>query len=412
MRADEPGPASRPPGGPLLSTTSLIWRAGDRSRATGGPAPRRPEVDERYGRARRAVSEVTHDVVLTTPPIAALSARQMQDACGDQPGVLCRRVYESTHDRTLAQVVDFVVGKPLTIVAIILAAAVVNRIARRAIRRGLRRLASGGLRERLGAARRRTPISMLDTDTGEISVRSTQRVEALSTVLRSVASFAIWTVAAFMVLGEFGINLGPLIAGAGIIGVALGFGSQSLVRDFLSGIFILVEDQYGVGDTVDLGEATGVVEVVSLRTTRVRSVDGTVWHVPNGAIDRVGNKSQHWSRALLDVQVGYGTDIAHAREVIKGVADEVWREQPGWVIEEPELWGVEALGPHGVELRLVIKTQPSRQWDVSRVVRERLKAAFDAEGIEIPFPQQTVWHRNADDGPGAPAAAGAGAARG
>jgi len=248
-------------------------------------------------------------------------------------------------------------------------------------------------------------MSMLDTDTGEISVRSTQRVEALSTVLRSVASFAIWTVAAFMVLGEFGINLGPLIAGAGIIGVALGFGSQSLVRDFLSGIFILVEDQYGVGDTVDLGEATGVVEVVSLRTTRVRSVDGTVWHVPNGAIDRVGNKSQHWSRALLDVQVAYGTDIAHAREVIKGVADGVWREQPGWVIEEPELWGVEALGPHGVELRLVIKTQPSRQWDVSRLVRERLKAAFDAEGIEIPFPQQTVWHRQADDGPAAPAAA-------
>jgi len=280
---------------------------------------------------------VTHDVAPTTPPIAALSARRIQDACGDQPGALCRRVYESTHDGAPAQVVDFVVGRPLTIVAIILAAAIVNRLARRAIRRGLRRLASGGLRERIGAARRRTAISMLDTDTGEISVRSTQRVEALSTVARSVASF-------------------------------------------------------------DLGEATGVVEVVSLRTTRVRSVDGTVWHVPNGAIARVGNQSQHWSRALLDVQVGYGTDIAHAREVIKGVADEVWREQPGWVIEEPELWSVEALGPHGVELRLVIKTQPSRQWEVSRLVRERLKAAFDAEGIEIPFPQQTVWHRGVPAG--------------
>jgi moderate conductance mechanosensitive channel len=333
-------------------------------------------------------------VVLTTPPIAAVSQRALTDACGDDPGILCRRVLESTHDRALAQAVDFVVGKPLTILAIILAAAIVNRLARRAIKRGLRRLASGGLRERIGAARRRSPISMLDTgETGEISVRSTQRVEALATVLRSVASFAIWTVAAFMVLGEFGINLGPLIAGAGIIGVALGFGSQSLVRDFLSGIFILVEDQYGVGDTVDLGEATGVVEVVSLRTTRVRSVDGTVWHVPNGTIARVGNKSQHWSRALLDVHVSYGTDIAHARGVIKGVADEVWRERSGWVIEEPELWGVEDLGPHAVTIRLVIKTQPSRQWEVSRLVRERLKEAFDAEGIEIPFPQQTVWMR-------------------
>jgi small conductance mechanosensitive channel len=336
-------------------------------------------------------------VVPETPLIAVVSARRMIDACGTDPGLLCRRVYESTHDRTLAQVVDFVVGKPLTIVAIILAAAILNRLARRAIRRGLRRLASGGLRERIGAARRRTPISMIDTDAHEVSVRSTQRVEALSTVLRSVASFAIWTVAAFMVMGEFGINLGPLIAGAGIIGVALGFGSQSLVRDFLSGIFILVEDQYGVGDTVDLGEATGVVEVVSLRTTRVRSVDGTVWHVPNGTIARVGNKSQHWSRALLDVQVAYGTDISHARKVIKGVADDVWREKSGWVIEEPELWGVEELGPHGVTIRLVMKTQPSQQWDVSRLVRERLKEAFDAEGIEIPFPQQTVWHRSGED---------------
>jgi moderate conductance mechanosensitive channel len=335
--------------------------------------------------------------VLPTTPIAAVSTRQLTDACGTDPGVLCRRVLDSTGDGTLAAAADFVVGKPLSILLILVVAAIANRLARRAIGRGLRRLASGGLRERIGAARRRTPMSMLDTDTGEISVRSTQRVEALSTVLRSLASFAIWTVAIFMVLGEFGINLGPLIAGAGIIGVALGFGSQSLVRDFLSGIFILVEDQYGVGDTVDLGDATGVVEVVSLRTTRVRSVDGTVWHVPNGAIARVGNKSQHWSRALLDIQVAYGTDIAHASEVIKGVADDVWRERSGWVIEEPELWGVEELGPHGVAIRLVIKTQPSRQWDVSRVVRERLKQAFDAEGIEIPFPQQTVWHRRGED---------------
>ena len=346
-------------------------------------------------------------MVLTTPPTAAaVSARQLADACGDDPGVLCRRVLESTHDRTLAAVADFVVGKPLTILAIIVVAAIVNRLARRAIKRGLRRLASGGLRERLGAARRRAPMSMLDTDTREVSVRSTQRVEALATVLRSVASFAIWTIAAFMVLGEVGINLGPLIAGAGIIGVAIGFGSQSLVRDFLSGIFILVEDQYGVGDTVDLGEATGVVEVVSLRTTRVRSVDGTVWHVPNGAIARVGNKSQHWSRALLDVELAYGTDVSHARGVIKRVADEVWRERSAWVLEEPELWGVESIGPHGVTLRLVIKTQPSRQWDVSRLVRERLKVAFEQEGIEPPFPQQTVFHRNLDDVPQAATAVG------
>src|SRR6185369_98079 len=143
--------------------------------------------------------------------------------------------------------------------------------------------------------------------------------------------------AIFMILGEVGIDLGPLLAGAGIIGVAIGFGSQSLVKDFLSGIFILVEDQFGVGDTVDLGEAVGVVEVVSLRTTRLRSVDGTVWHVPNGEIRRVGNKSQHWSRALLDIQVAYTTDLERAQQVINDVAHAVWHEDKH-VLEEPEVW--------------------------------------------------------------------------
>ena len=315
----------------------------------------------------------------------------MSKACGNDPGFICREVFNATHDATIARVADFVVGKPLAILLIIVLAALASKIARRAVKRGLAKLSSGGISERLGAVRDRAPSALFET--GELQIRAAQRVEALATVMRSVVSFVIWTVATFMVLGQLGINLGPLIAGAGIIGVALGFGSQSLVRDFLSGIFILVEDQFGVGDIVDLGEATGTVEVVSLRTTRLRSVDGTVWHVPNGEIARVGNKSQHWSRALLDIQVGYGTDIAHAREVIKRVADEVWEQQPGQVLEEPDLWGVEDLGAHGVAIRLVVKTQPSKQYEVSRVLRERIKCAFDAEGIEIPFPQQTVWHR-------------------
>jgi moderate conductance mechanosensitive channel len=218
-------------------------------------------------------------------------------------------------------------------------------------------------------------------------------VEALSTVLRSVVTFVVWTMALFLVLDQIGIDLGPMLAGAGILGVALGFGSQSLVKDFLAGVFILVEDQFGVGDTVDLGEAVGVVEVVSLRTTRLRSVDGTVWHVPNGEIGRVGNKSQHWSRALLDIQVAYTTDLTLARSVIQETADQVWREEPETILEEPELWGVENLGAHGIEIRLVVKTQPSKQWEISRLIRERIKEAFDERGIEIPFPQQTVWMR-------------------
>jgi small conductance mechanosensitive channel len=240
--------------------------------------------------------------------------------------------------------------------------------------------------------RRRTPSALLETEV--TSLRAEQRITALTSVLRSVASFAIFTIAALLVLGEAGANLGPLLAGAGIIGIALGFGSQALVKDFLSGLFILVEDQFGVGDIVDLDRQTaGTVEAVSLRTTRLRAVDGTVWHVPNGDISRVGNKSQHWSRALLDVDVAYDTDIDHAKAVIKRVADELCRERDD-ILEAPEVWGVESLGPHSVVIRLVVKTRPSDQYPVSRELRQRLKEAFDAEGIEIPFLQQTVWHRN------------------
>lgn len=268
---------------------------------------------------------------------------------------------------------------------------IVSRLARRGMKGALRTLQSGAVQERLGNLRAATPDALLETR--EHSLRAEQRMEALASVLRSLVTFAIYAVAAFMILDQLGVQLGPLLAGAGILGVALGFGSQTLVRDFLSGVFILIEDQFGVGDIVDLdGETSGVVEAVSLRTTRLRSVDGTVWHVPNGEIRRVGNQSQHWSRALLDVEVAYDTDLEHAQAVIAGVARELAAADPD-VLEEPEVWGVEALGANGIVIRLVVKTRPSEQYRVSRELRVRLKAAFDREGIEIPFPQQTVWYR-------------------
>jgi moderate conductance mechanosensitive channel len=263
-------------------------------------------------------------------------------------------------------------------------------------KRSLTRLHTGAVRERMGAVRRRTPAALLET--GETSLRAEQRIDALSSVLRSVVTFVIWLVALLMCLGEVGIDLAPLLAGAGVLGVAIGFGSQSLVRDFLSGMFILIEDQFGVGDIVDLGpDASGAVEAVSLRTTRLRAVDGTVWHVPNGEIRRVGNQSQHWSRALIDIEVAYETDIDHAQEVIASVAHEI-AETDSDVLDEPEVWGVEALGANGVMIRLVVKTRPSQQYRVSRELRARLKSAFEREGIEIPFPQQTVWHRQVAGG--------------
>jgi small conductance mechanosensitive channel len=325
--------------------------------------------------------------------LAAVSGERVRSACGEDPGWICRRVLDWTGDPALAELADFIIGKPLTILAILIAAVVINRLARRGVKRSLRTLRSGAVQERIGQIRGATPQALLET--GEHSLRAEQRMEALASVLRSVLGFVIFAIAAFMILGELGVELGPLLAGAGIIGVALGFGSQTLVRDFLSGMFILIEDQFGVGDIVDLDQQTaGTVEAVSLRTTRLRSVDGTVWHVPNGEIRRVGNKSQHWSRALIDVEVAYDTDLDHAQRVIEEVAGEIAAADSS-VLEEPEVWGVEALGANGVMIRLVVKTRPSEQYRVSRVLRQRLKDAFDREGIEIPFPQQTVWHREA-----------------
>jgi len=140
---------------------------------------------------------------------------------------------------------------------------------------------------------------------------------------------------------------------------------------------------------------------VSLRTTRVRSVDGTLWHVPNGTITRIGNKSQEWSRALIDVEVAYSTDLDSAQDIIKRVADDVWQNEDigSSILEEPEVWGVEQLGASGIVIRLVVKTVPADQWKVMRRLRQRIKDAFDTEGIEIPFPQQTIWVRGNEPSP-------------
>lgn len=323
--------------------------------------------------------------------LAAASPAEVRRSCGEDPAFICRQVLDWTGNEELAEVVRWAVDVPLKIAFIVLGAVIVSWLLRRAIGRGLRRLHSGAMEERVDAVRRGVPSALRETE--EISLRAEQRIAALTGVLRSLATFTVWLIAAFMILGEIGISLAPLLAGAGVVGVALGFGSQSLVKDFLSGMFILVEDQFGVGDIVNIeDQVDGIVERVTLRTTRLRAVDGTVWHVPNGEIRMVGNTSQHWSRSLLDVEVAYDTDIERAKGVIKRVADGLWKED-GAILGEPEMWGVEQLGASGVMLRLVVKTTPREQWRISRELRQRIKQAFDEEGIEIPFPQQTVWYR-------------------
>ena len=293
-------------------------------------------------------------------------------------------------------VVRFLIDKPLAIAGILLGAFIVNKLARRVVKLLVRQLGRRRAHHGPGLVKRHTPASLLDT--GEmLNTRTTQRFEALAVALAGMTSFVVWLSAALAILYVLGVRLGLLLTGAGLIGVALGFGAQSLIRDVLSRVFILIEDQFGVGDEVDLGVAIGSVEAVTLRATTLRSVDGTVWHVPNGQIQRAGNMPQHWSRALLDVQIALDSDIDRARAAMKRVADEVWHENNA-IIEEPQVWGVQSLGPGGITIRLVAKTKPLEQWRISRLLRERLKVEFDHEGIEVPPP--TPW--TAPERPGGP----------
>ena len=341
-------------------------------------------------------------------PSFLLAQGALTDACGSDPGLLCELVYDLTGNESLAEASGWV--QPFLVALAILAVAwLVNRIARRWIGRTVDRMverreaelaAEAAEAEARAQAEERPKLRQRGLsrvlNLRESSERAAQRTQTLGNVLRSVATLVIYTIATLMALSEFDVNLGPLIASAGIVGVALGFGAQSLVKDFLSGTFMLLEDQYGVGDVIDVGDAAGVVEAVNLRTTQIRDVHGTLWHVPNGEIRRVANKSQEWARTVLDVEVAYDTDIAKAMSVIKRVADEVWEEAPdnATILEEPEIWGVEAFGASAIAIRLAMKVEPAEQWATARLVRGRLKEAFDAEGIEIPFPQRTVWmHR-------------------
>ncbi|MCU1592087.1 MAG: MscS Mechanosensitive ion channel [Frankiales bacterium] len=276
---------------------------------------------------------------------------------------------------------------PARIALIVVLAVVLRGLLNRAIRRLVTGAAEGTVPVVLRPLHDRTKGRLLESSP-LTSERRRQRAETIGSVLRSIAALVVFTVAGAMVLAELGFALGPVLASAGIVGVAVGFGAQNLIKDFLNGMFMILEDQYGVGDVVDAGEATGTVEAVGLRTTRLRDVAGTVWHIRNGEIVRVGNKSQGWARAVLDIPVAWDSEVSRVRDVMKAAADEVWHDD-AWsdkITEEPEVWGVEELGSSGIVVRLAVKTAPLQQWAVARELRERVKAAFDREGILIGVP--------------------------
>jgi small conductance mechanosensitive channel len=260
------------------------------------------------------------------------------------------------------------------VLVIVLLALVVRALLHRAVDRLVTTAITGGVFKPL---KDRAKGTRLDASS-LLSERRRQRVETLGSLLRSVCSFTVVLVAGSMLLSELGVDLTPIIASAGIIGVAVAFGAQNLVKDVLTGMFMLLEDQYGVGDVIDAGSASGTVEAVTLRTTRLRDVDGTVWHLRNGEIPRVGNKSQGWSRAIVDVPLDLATDVPAVRARLVEVAHALCAE-PAFadkVLEQPEVWGVESFGKDGVVLRLVLKTLPLEQWGVERELRERVLLAL------------------------------------
>ncbi|HJR44141.1 MAG TPA: mechanosensitive ion channel family protein [Actinomycetota bacterium] len=227
----------------------------------------------------------------------------------------------------------------------------------------------------------------------ESPLRSLQRTQTLAKVASSAGIVVIWSIAFVYVVGELGFNLAPLLAGAGVIGLAVGFGAQNLVRDVVTGFFILLEDQYGVGDVIEVNQtAAGTVEQFTLRLTGMRGVDGTLHFIANGEITLVSNRSKDWSRAVVDVGVAYKEDPDKVRDVLERVAREA-ADDGGVSVSlngQPEVLGIEMLGEYEVVWRMLAETKPGKQWLVARDLKERVKVAFDHAEIEIPFPHRVM----------------------
>jgi len=282
---------------------------------------------------------------------------------------------------TWAQVGEWFVGTPLqiivtialAIVALRLLHSVIDRVVAGATRRHTQRAAEQGAGNKLAQA------------IGLANERNLQRTRTMGSLLHNVVTIAVVTVATLTVMALLEIPVAPLLASVGVGGVALGFGAQSLVRDFLSGIFMIVEDQYGVGDVIDTGEAVGTVENVALRVTQLRDANGVTWYVRNGEIIRIGNRSQGWSIAVVDLPLPYDEDIERVKGLIQHVADELRATSP-WdekLLESPTI-GVESMTGGVITVRVSVRTVAQEQFSIQRELRERIKLAFDREGIRSP----------------------------
>ena len=275
-------------------------------------------------------------------------------------------------------------GTALSAAIIVVVAAVIHFVGSRIIRRSVARwIASGRSRE---DSLTDTPEATVELQVMIMSQRREQRAHAVGQLLNSVLVVIVWGTASLIVMTQLGVNIAPIMASAGVVGVALGFGAQTLVKDYLSGFFMIVEDQYGVGDLVDVGEVTGRVEEVQLRITRIRDPSGVVWYVRNGEILRVANQSQGWTMASAVIPVSYDADLAEIRQVVIEVGNDMFNdpETRQRMLGRPTFAGVEAVSGEAVYVKILAKARGGQQIPLTRELRERLKSAFDAHGVIVP----------------------------
>ncbi len=294
-----------------------------------------------------------------------------------------RSTLEEVSNKAVAQW-WWLIGPSLTVLGTVLGAVLLRWVLHRAIDR----VVNSALTRAAGHASQtpRRSSRVLAQATGLDEARKTQRAATMGAILKSTSTFVIFAMALLTIMATLGLPLGPLLASAGVGGIALAFGAQSLVKDVLSGIFMILEDQYGVGDVIDTGEAIGTVEDVTLRVTRVRDASGIVWYIRNGGIVRIGNRSQGWSTAVVDIQVGYDESLDIVLPLIREVAHQVYGAQD-WatrLLEEPVVAGVESMAGGVITIRIIAKCAPNENFPISREIRERVKAALDAAGIRPP----------------------------
>lgn len=299
--------------------------------------------------------------------------------------------------RTLSQWADAIATKAIGVGALLVVGLLVWIIGRLVIRALTRSIETGlplSRRARKALTRARIDVPVATAQEHHLAgLRRQQRAGTISAVLQSALAVVVVAVVAVTALQMVGVPVAPLLASAGIAGVALGFGAQSLVKDVLAGFFMLIEDQFGVGDIADVGDATGVVEEVGLRSTRLRSLDGTVWFVPNGEIRRVGNMTKMWSRALIEVRLDFETDIDLARAAMLDALAAARQADPdvdAAILSDPEVPGIEDFDFYSVVVRLMVNVSPTTQWTVMRAVRKQMRVIFAERDIHLAVPGGTL----------------------